>query len=606
MSKVNISKKKVLGPTVNKKQLLERKVEKPVHKSTSFFIVNQEKIRFGIVYFSVIFLFGYLLYSLFNLQVKKAQQYIQIKNEQHSSVQGDDSNRGKIFATRKDGVLVPLAIMSESYKLAISPRDIPESYRDRVFTSLNQIVTLDKETFYQKVAKRDDPYEELQEIDKDKVEKIESLNLVGVQINPFKKRSYPLGEVGAKVIGFVGNGEGGNIGRAGLEKYYNDLLSSQNVKVVNFFSAVFAELNQERVSKPMVGQNLVTTLEPNVMIYLHQLLQDIQTTWKPDTVGAIIMNPKTGEIIAMDGLPSFDPNDYRKSEAKSFINPNVQGVYELGSIFKPLTMSLGIENRLITPDSYFHDTGFVELDGYTIKNFDGKARGDVTMQTVLGQSLNTGVVYLMKLLGKDRFRDGLIKFGIEEETGIDLPGEISNQTSGIHSAQLVNYATIAFGQGVALTPIAMLRALSSIVNDGQLVTPYVVSKKINSDGEEVSMAPHDLAESVSKETANTVRNMLIHNIDKDYANGKYKDNNYAVGAKTGTAQLTKEFGGYFDDRFLHSYFMFLGSGDQQFTIIIFQVNPKQSVLASTTLTPFADKLKQFLITYYSLKPDRQL
>jgi penicillin-binding protein 2B len=148
--------------------------------------------------------------------------------------------------------------------------------------------------------------------------------------------------------------------------------------------------------------------------------------------------------------------------------------------------------------------------------------------------------------------------------------------------------------------------LSSIVNDGQLVTPYVVSKKINSDGEEVSMAPHDLAESVSKETANTVRNMLIHNIDKDYANGKYKDNNYAVGAKTGTAQLTKEYGGYFDDRFLHSYFMFLGSGDQQFTVIIFQVNPKQSVLASTTLTPFADKLKQFLITYYSLKPDRQL
>jgi stage V sporulation protein D (sporulation-specific penicillin-binding protein) len=101
----------------------------------------------------------------------------------------------------------------------------------------------------------------------------------------------------------------------------------------------------------------------------------------------------------------------------------------------------------------------VELDGYTIKNFDGKVRGDVTMQTVLGQSLNTGVVYVMKLLGKDRFRDGLMKFGIEEETGIDLPGELSNQTSGMHSAQLVNYATIAFGQGVALTPISMLRAL---------------------------------------------------------------------------------------------------------------------------------------------------
>lgn len=568
--------------------------------------ISETLIRFGLVGFCVVLLFGYLLVELWKLQIQKGESYAATKKEQHETTSKDDANRGLIFATRKDGELVPLATMVDQYNVILSPKEIPQIYEERVRSSLAQYMDLEKASFTQKIAKKNDLYEKLGEVDKKSAKEIEDMNLVGVRIEKTQKRSYPLGEVGAQVVGFVGNGEDGVRGRAGLEKYYDDVLSSKGGQVYNFFGRIFAELNNQSVESKVVGQNIVTTLEPNVMLYFHQLLKDTQTTWGSDVVAGIIMNPKTGEIIAMDGVPSFDPNTYKDFPVKTYINPNVQGVYEMGSIVKPLTMAVGIENKLVTPQSYFHDTGFVELDGYTIKNFDGKARGDVTMQTVLGQSLNTGVVYVMKLLGKERFRDGLIKLGVEQETGIDLPGELSNKTANLHTGPLVNYATSAFGQGIAFTPVAILRSLSALVNNGALVSPYVVSKKVFPNGSEVSMVPDDRQQAISEETADTMRKMLIHNIDVDYGSGKYKDPHYEVGAKTGTAQLTKEYGGYYDDRFLHSYFMFLGSGDQRFTAILFQVNPRKGVLASIALTPFADKLKNFLITYYNLKPDRQL
>jgi stage V sporulation protein D (sporulation-specific penicillin-binding protein) len=587
------------------KKVEEKKLKSKSDKNINFY-VEEIDIRFGLVTFVVVLLFGYVLVYLWKLQIEKGEYYAGIKKEQHSAAKVDDSKRGIIYMTRKDGVLVPLANMVEGYKVVMSPQDIPLSYEERVRSALSPYIDLEKENFSLKIAKKKDPYEELGGVDKKTSDAIDAIGLVGISIQKFQKRVYPMGFVGAKVVGFTGDGEDGVRGRAGLEKYYDDVLSSRGGSVNNFFSSIFAELDNKSIEKPLLGQNIVTTIEPNVQQYLYQLLKDIQASWGSDSVAAIIMNPKTGEIVAMEGVPTFDPNKYKEFDVKTYINPNIQGVYEMGSIVKPLTMSIGIENKLITPQTYFRDTGFVELDGYTIKNFDGKIRGDVTMQTVLGQSLNTGVVYVMKLLGKERFREGMIKFGIEEETGIDLPGELSNKTTNLHTGPLVNYATSAFGQGIAFTPISTLHSLSALVNNGQLVSPYVVSKKVTSEGFETSMVPTETQLAISEETAETMRQMLIHNIDVDYGNGKYKDSHYAVGAKTGTAQLTKEHGGYYDDRFLHSYFMFVGSGDQEFAVLIFQVNPKKGVLASIALTPFADKLKNFLIAYYNIKPDRQI
>jgi stage V sporulation protein D (sporulation-specific penicillin-binding protein) len=580
------------------------------------YLQDINNIRFSIIYLFFAIIFIYLICVIYNIQIKKSGYYTQIKIEQNSSLPDINQNRGIIYATRKDGELVPLVDMEIWYKLVLIPKEVPQDYEGRLYEKINTVFKLDREIYNTRVAKKTNVYTELGIISPIDANKIEELNLVGIKTYKVNQRVYPMKEVGAKVIGFVGDGEGGMKGRAGLERYYNDVLAKQSSdKVSSFFNNLFSQVksfdngstNLEDKKSENSSQDIITTLEPNVMKYTYEFLYNLQKDYGADTVAAVIMNTKTGEIIAMESLPTYDPNKYKDYENKNFINPIVQGVYELGSIFKPLTMVAAIENNLITPESTFMDTGQVKLDGYTIKNFDEKVRGLVTMQTVLGQSLNTGVVYLMRLIGRDRFRDALLKFAVEEETGIDLPGEVTNKTKNLYSKQDVDYATIAFGQGIAMSPISMLRALSSIPNKGMLVDPYIVKATKYKNGEIINISPeNEVKMSTDEKTADTVKSMMIQVIDKDLARGKYKDNRYAVGAKTGTAQLTKDRGGYFEDKFLHSYFSFFGSEETPLAVLVFQVNPKGSGLASVILTPNVNKLKTFLINYYDIKPDRNL
>jgi stage V sporulation protein D (sporulation-specific penicillin-binding protein) len=589
------------------KDVVSSKKKSLIKKKSKFnFHIHEEKIRYGIIFLLLIVPFLYLIYTLFDLQILKRKDYIKKRDEQLSYIPEATNNRGRIYAQRKDGELVVLAGMKEWYKLAVLPKEIPEEYEKRAYERLNEIIPLDEEIFLKKVSKKNDPYEELFDVSPEIARKVEELNIVGVKTYKYALREYPFEFVGAKVIGFVGDGDGGMKGRYGLEKYYDDVLqkdvSKSSYFLVNIFNALKGKTSLNMESG---NEDLITTLEPNVMKYFYNFLGDLQKEWQADTVAGIVFKPQTGEILAMDSLPTFDPNSYKDFPNSNFINPLVQGVYEMGSIVKPLTMALGIDANLITPETYFRDTGSVFIDGYTIKNFDGKVRGDVTMQTVLGQSLNTGVIYVMRLLGMNNFRDGFIKLGIEEETGIDLPGEISNKTKNLHSKTEVNYATASFGQGIAITPISIARTLSILINDGKKITPYLVEYRSQKDNQKINISPEkDFPQVLNKETSETVKEMMIKIIDEDLGNGKWSDKNYKVGAKTGTAQLTKETGGYYNDKFLHSYFTFFGQGDEQIAILVFQVNPKRGTLASLVLTPSVNKLKNFLITYYQIKPDR--
>lgn len=594
------------SPTKTKgaKSKIEIKTKK---NDVSFnFHLKENFLRFTFLSIVLLIPFLYLFYVLIKVQILQKDKYQKIRDEQYSFVPENTENRGMIFATRRDGELEPLAVMKESYKLVLTPKNIPPEYYDRLYEKLTSVVEIDRESFDQKVNKANDPYEELFEISPSLAAQINDLNLVGVNTYKFSKREYPMGQVGAKVVGFVGNGDNGMRGRYGLEKYYDDVLQLDQGRSSYFFMSIFDNLKANNPGfEVKESEDLVTTLEPNVMKFTYDFLGELKEEWGADMVAAIVMKPATGEILAMEALPTFDPNMYKDFDVSTYGNPLVSGVYEMGSIVKPITMALGIDNLLVTPNTFFHDTGSVHIDGYTIRNFDGKVRGDVSMQTVLSQSLNTGVVYVMRLLGMERFRDGFVKFGIEEETGIDLPGEVTNKTKNIHTNTEVNYATAAFGHGIAISPISMLRTLSVIINEGKKMTPFLVSARMDKNGNKEIISPEKIDDQViSKESADTVRKMLVNVLDEGMANGKWKDKNYKVGAKTGTAQLTKPNGGYYDDKFLHSYFTFFGEGENQIAILVFQVNPKKGQLASLTLTLSVNKLKDFLINYYQIPPDR--
>jgi cell division protein FtsI/penicillin-binding protein 2 len=540
---------------------------------------------------------------LFTLQVSGGEKYFETRKKQNEFV-NKEGKRGEIFATLKNGEVTPVVDNEILYKLVLSPKDIPHDYEDRLFILLNKITAINQDAFFNKLKNRKDSYEEIKVINKSEMEQIEELAIPGVHTYEAFKRKYLLGEVGGRIFGFVGGGDDGYLGRYGLEKFYETDLQSRNDSNPSFFSKIFYAEKDDVETK--LSKQIVTSLEPNVMQFLHKVLGEMRETWMADEVSAIVMDVKTGEIVAMETVPEFDPNKYQDYDTKNFINPSVQGVYELGSIMKPITLSGAIELGLITPETKYRDYGFVKVDNYTIKNFDEKVRGDQSMQDVISNSLNTGAVYVQKLMGRERFKENFENFGFDNTTEIDFPGEVTNKTSNLEDSERdVNFATAAFGQGVAVTPISMLAALNIIPNQGKTVCPHFIKYKILQNGQKLNyQCDHEDKQVVSTTTAKTMSDMLVELIDTGLAHGRYKDKNYKVGAKTGTAQLPSPDGKYYKDKFIHSYFTYFPADNPKFSVLIYQVNPKKGMLASLTLAPSASKIKDFLLTYFNIPPDR--
>lgn len=581
----------------------------------------QEKLKIYFLIGACSLVFLYLLYVLFNLQIIEHENYLSKRDNQNKQFK-ENSKRGTLFATRKDGELVPLAIDEVWHKVVVSPKDIPKSYDVRLYEVLSEVINsqiatsgqefsekeiMGKETFLKRLASKNDTYEEVAYVDKETAEKVEELGTFGVYTSKDYKRIYPEKEVAAKLVGFVGDGEGGLTGKYGLEKFYESDLAGKGSNRQSFFSQIFSGQGND---SEQISEDIVTSIEPNVSKYIYNLLGEMKNEWAADTVAAIVMKVDTGEIVAMEALPSFDPNRYGEFKIENFSNPSVNGVYELGSIMKPITMSAGINEKLVTPTTVYRDYGFVKVDEYTIKNFDERVRGDQTMQDVISNSLNTGAVYVQQKLGMEKFKEYFDNFGLKDNTEIDFPNEAVNMVSNLEGHIKVNYATAAFGHGVAVTPISMLSALNVIVNGGVRVCPHFLKYKLYSDNTKLNFicGLDELGDEgkqvISKETADTTKQMMIELVETGLAKGRYKDKNYYVGAKTGTAQLASPDGKYYKDRFIHSYYMFFPGDKPQYSVLIYQVNPKQGTLASLTLAPFASKIKDFLLDYYNIPPDR--
>ena len=407
------------------------------------------------------------------------------------------------------------------------------------------------------------------------------------------------------LLGFNGEHFGG---RYGIERHYNDILNrGDNELYVNFFAEVFSDISETVIKKDYSREgDVILTVEPTVQLELETKLHEISEEWGSAQSMGIIMDPKTGDVVALAVTPAFDPNDFSDIEdASAFSNPLIERVYEMGSIIKPLTVAAGLDSGAITPETTYYDTGALTIDQATISNYDGEGRGTVPMQEVLSQSLNTGVSFIVKEMGKDTFRDYMYGFGLSEETGIDLPGETNSLVSNLESPRDIEYATASFGQGIALTPIMTVRALAALGNGGSLVTPHLVKsidyvkggdKEISHLGEERRV--------ISAATSETITRMLVEVVDSALLDGKVKIDTHSVAAKTGTAQIASPAGGYYDDRSLHSFFGYFPAYEPEFIVFLMTIEPKGVRYASQTLTyPFHD-LTKFLINYYEIPPDR--
>lgn len=562
----------------------------------------QLRIRF--VIFCIFLVVAIILVRLFFVQVVNKNLYEERADKQYITPSSNIFNRGSIFFSKKDDSLVTAATVTSGFKLAIIPKDIIDE--NDAYEKLDPYIEIDKITFLNKISKKDDPYEEIATgLTKEQVNKVEDLKIKGVSIFKDNWRFYPGNNLAAHTLGFLAYKDNSLIGQYGLERFYNSVLSKpKDEAYVNFFAEVFSNI-KDTITSTNKG-DIITTIEPVVEYNLEYELSSILNKWNADQVGGIIMNPQTGEIYAMAGLPDFDLNDFKNvPDTSVYRNPIIENVFEFGSVIKPLVIASGIDLGVITPETTYFDAGSVVVDKKTINNFDKKGRGMINMQGVLDQSLNTGMVFAENKIGHDRFRSYMKSFGIGEKTGIDLPNETSGLIKNLESPRNIEYANASFGQGIALTPIEAVRAFSILANGGKLVTPHLVKEIKYDNGLSKKIDyPFTKENILKKETTDTITKMLIH-VFESYDGGSHKFNNYSVATKTGTAQVAQENGkGYYLDRHMHSFFGYFPAYEPKFLVFLFVKNPKGVKYASQTLIPPFVNLTKFILNYYNVPPDR--
>lgn len=546
-----------------------------------------------------------LLFRLYFLQILKGSELRENVEAQYVVRAGNSDERNDIFFQDKSGELFVAALMESGYLLAINPKEIKDP--EKTYEKLSAIIPLDHERFMKGAEKRVDPYEEIApRINEEQAQSVRKAGIPGVMLVSKKWRVYPRKELAAHMLGFVAYKDDERIGRYGLERYWEHALKKQaDGLYVNFFAEIFSNIGTLVGGAGSEKGDIVTSIEPTVEQRLEETLSTVAEKYHSRISGGIIMDPVDGSIIALAAYPTFDPNTFNTMPDSSiFGNPMVESVFEFGSIMKPLTMAAGIDSGVITPETEYTDNGFIIRDDARVSNYDGKARGRVNMQEVLNQSLNTGAAFVAEKMGKDRFAEYMLALGFGEETGIDLPGEVPGIVSGLRSGSALDLASASFGQGIAVTPIAMARALSSLANHGAIPTPHVAdSVRLSTGGAYSAWAPNE-RRVFQAESTDMVTLMLINAVDVALLEGKIKLERHTIAAKTGTAQIAKPDGGYYTDRYLHSFFGYFPAYEPRFLILLFTVEPQGVMYASQTLAePFAE-LTRFLIGYYNIPPDR--
>ncbi|MBI3573745.1 penicillin-binding protein 2 [Candidatus Kaiserbacteria bacterium] len=570
---------------------------------------NRFAVRIRLIAGFMLLIAAAFIVRLYFLQIVHGADYRKEAESEYVKQSGNQVDRGSIFFTAKDGTLISAATVSSGDTIAVNPKTLADP--EAAYVMLKKYIPdLDKSSFITKASNKNEVYVEAAQKATDETgKKITAENMTGIEVLKETWRSYPGNNLAAHEIGFLAFGPDGKTitGQYGLERFYDAALArSSGGLYVNFFADLFTNIRSQLFSDDtQSGADLVTSIEPNVQGFLQDAINGYDAAWHPKIAGGIIMDPSTGAIIAMASTPTFDPNDFKNTDVQTFTNPLVENVYEFGSTMKPLTMAAGIDAGAVTPETTYNDKGFAIFDGSKISNYDGKGRGVVPMQEVLNQSLNTGVAFVVSKMGTSAFRDYFERFGITEETGIDLPNEASPLAENFKSPRTIEYVTAAFGQGIALSPVAMTRALATLANHGAVPTPHVGVELDYGGGIVKKLGWSPPRQAISKESAETVTRMLVTVVDTALQHGKIKIPEYSVAAKTGTAQIARpDKRGYYDDRYLHSFFGYFPAYNPKFIIFFFATEPKGAQFASETWTgPFTDTV-HFLINYYDIPPDR--
>jgi len=506
--------------------------------------------------------------------------------------------RGKIF----DQNGATLVTNEVQYQLYLEPKKITDEEILKI--QIARHLQIDEASVEAKIDKSKDWIAFYSGISKEKKEAIESLALPGIGFTQMQTRFYPEGSSSAHLLGFVGkNQEGDDIGYFGIEGYYDKDLSGFPGLIRSEKDLIGRPIflgTQEKI-EPENGRDLVLTIDKSVQDIIKRKLIEGIDLYKAKEGCVIVANPQTLAIIGLICIPDFVLEKYYSFDESYFKNQAISSLYEPGSTFKPLIMAAALEEKVVKPSTIFEEKGPIEIGKYRIKTWDNTYKGKVTMTNILEKSSNVGMVYVGQKLGNDKLLSYIKKFGFGEQTGIDLQGEVAGYIKDKTEWYPIDYATATFGQGIAVSPIQMVRAFSSLINGGNLMVPQVVNKLVGSKREQV-IKPVLSRKVISKHTSNQIKDMLVSTIEKGET--KYlKPDGYTIGGKTGTAQIALQ-GTYDSSKTIASFIGFSPIKNPKFLALVILKEPSSSQWGSETAAPLFFKIAKDLIVYYNIAPEQ--
>ena len=552
---------------------------------------------------------------LFQLMILQHDFYTALAAGAHEVYARLIPERGAILLQDwRSGEEFPLAINRDVFVVYADTRKIMnDETAEAVARALAEVFRYDEEkklSLYRQLNKRTDPYEPIEpRVEEAVVEELRALDLPGIGFVRKPQRVYPEGRLAAHVIGFLGKTEAGEeVGRYGVEGYWQEELAGSGGFFAGEKSAAgrLIPLAGRSVEPAENGADIVLTLDRTLQFMACEKLAGAAKEYQASSGALVILEPKTGAIRALCSWPDFDPNNYNQVDAiEVYNNTAVFTPYEPGSIFKPITMAAAINEGAVTPETVFHDSGSAEARcRKPIKNAAEKSYGNQTMVGVMENSINTGLVFVIKKLGKNKFIDYVERFGFGVKEGVELDSEVSGTIESLRekSGDEVDCyaATAAFGQGITATPLQMATAIGVIANGGKLIKPYVVSEVRYSDGRVERTKPVEIRSVLTARAASLVAGMMVSVVDNGQAKSARVPGYYVAG-KTGTAQIPGP-GGYTEDT-NHSFVGFAPIDDPKFVMVVKFEKPQRKYADSTAAPTFA-AIAKFALEYYGVPPGR--
>jgi cell division protein FtsI/penicillin-binding protein 2 len=558
-----------------------------------------------------VFLFvGFLLIAarLVVLQAIASKQYKIQAEGQSTLVKKLTPSRGEIKISDK--------FAGEPYTVATTIDKplvyaVPSSVLDKLKTSeeLAKLLGLESSEILPKLSDDTRKYVVLKkQLTEEEVKQIQEAKLPGIAFDAEISRFYPERDFLSNVLGYVGYKENDKVGLHGLEKYFETELKGTPGNLAQEKDAGGAWIfGTKRDLTPAIdGDNLILTIDKSIQLKVEEVLKKTVEKHQADGGSIVVMDPKTGAILAMASNPSFDPNEFTKTkDLANFNNINTTGNYESGSVFKAFTMAAAIDSGAVTPDTTYVDEGKIEIDGYTLKNSDGKANGQQTMTQVLEKSLNTGVIFAKEKMGNSEFLRYVKKFGFGEKTGIELP-ETAGNLSNLSGKIKVNFHTASFGQGISVTPIQLAQAYGALANGGKMMKPFIVRTRLTVDGKTINTDPHEVRSVISAKTAVLVSAMLVNVVENGHGQkAKVAGYDHEIAGKTGTAQVSKTTGaGYQEGVNIGSFAGYGPVQDPRFVMVVRINHPRTVQFAESTATPAFGEIAQFILNYYNIPPHK--